>query len=383
MQVDLFAKLTESGIITGVGHGGVQITQDQRDKAGQRLADFFDPEKLGEYSLKECYVDLTGDNFVTGRISECDQRKLRENFGHGSSRLTESITSSTFAEMMEDTLNKRVQIEYSAVEMYDAFQAIASMVPVNDFREQNRPVIGGYGSLPTVAEAAAYGALTSPTDTKESYSVGKRGGTEVVTLEAIKNDDANVVAGIPRRLAVAAKRTLCEFAFNFFVTNPNMTDAAAWVSAAHNNIGTTALSSAAISAGRLAMMNQTERDSGKKAPVLPSLLLLPFELQEAGFDILGQRGTNNDKSFLQEQNIKIVTVPTWTDVNNWFLLASPSIYPALELGFLDNKRDPEIFLQNDPSSGSVFSNDQLTYKIKHVYSGVPLAYQPVFGSIVA
>ena len=43
--------------------------------------------------------------------------------------------------------------------------------------------------------------------------------------------------------------------------------------------------------------------------------------------------------------------------------------PVIEIGFLDGQQDPELFMQDMPNVGSMFSNDQLTYKIRHIYGG--------------
>jgi hypothetical protein len=41
----------------------------------------------------------------------------------------------------------------------------------------------------------------------------------------------------------------------------------------------------------------------------------------------------------------------------------------LEIGFLDGREEPELFIQDMPNTGSMFSNDKLTYKLRHIYGG--------------
>ena len=38
-------------------------------------------------------------------------------------------------------------------------------------------------------------------------------------------------------------------------------------------------------------------------------------------------------------------------------------------GFLGGREEPELFVQDMPNVGSMFSNDKLTYKIRHIYGG--------------
>ena len=37
------------------------------------------------------------------------------------------------------------------------------------------------------------------------------------------------------------------------------------------------------------------------------------------------------------------------------------------MGFLDGREDPELFVQDAPTVGSLFSSDEITYKIRHIY----------------
>lgn len=106
--------------------------------------------------------------------------------------------------------------EYRAAVDFDGWRQVVNVVPLSDFRMQHRTRWGGYGDLPSVAEGADYQPLTSPTDEEATYKAGKKGGTEDVTLEMIKNDDVGAIRRIPTKLSRAAKRTLAKFVFDFF-----------------------------------------------------------------------------------------------------------------------------------------------------------------------
>ena len=154
------------------------------------------------------------------------------------------------------------------------------MVPVTDFRTQERPRLGGYGNLPAVAQGDPYTALTSPSDEKATYAVTKRGGTEDLTLEMIRNDDVGAIRRLPTELALAAANTLYEFVFDFIRTNPTIYDTKALFHADHGNLGTTALDATSFAAARLAMIQQVRAGSGKRLNIGPATVLVPFELQE-------------------------------------------------------------------------------------------------------
>ena len=250
----------------------------------------------------------------------------------------------------------------------DAWKKVATWGPVSDFRVQERVRMGGYGNLPAVAEGAPYGALSSPGDDKATYAVSKRGGTEDVTLEAIKHDDVQALRRIPAELALAAKNTLYEFVFDFFKNNPVIHDGKALFHADRGNLFTEALSAEAFAKHRLAMLRQTRAGSGKRLATQPAVLLVPFELQEKAYDLF-VRGQNLDKTFVQTINPEIIPVAYWTDASDWCTVADPLRLPVLEIGFLDGREEPELFIQDMPNTGSMFSNDKLTYKLRHIYGG--------------
>lgn len=365
---DYVARITESGTVRVpmFGNGSIQV-QDRSVSIKDMLDAFFDPthkEHRSVQSLRECYIEITGDRRVTGQLRECDMGRIAESLGV----MRESVASTTWGDALGDSITRRMQAVYTGLTNLDAWKRVATWGPVNDFRTQERIRIGGYGNLPAVLQGAAYAALTSPGDDKATYAVTKRGGTEDVTLEAIKNDDVQTLRRIPVELALAAKNTLYEFVFDFFRTNGVIYDTKALYHVDHNNLFTAAFSAAEYATHRLSMLKQTRSGSGKRLATPPKTLLVPFELEEAAFNAF-QRATNLDKTFVQSNVPDIIGVNYWTDANDWCTVADTSILPVLEIGFLDGREDPELFVQDAPNAGSMFSNDKLTYKIRHIYGG--------------
>ncbi len=342
--------------------------EDSAIKIDDMLDAFFDPahkEHRNVRSFKECYITITGDRNVTGLLRNCDRNRLIAAAGD---TFREAVGSDTFGNVLGNAITRRMQALFTAGTNLQAWRKVATNVPVNDFRTQERTRIGGYGNLPIVLERAAYTQLATPGDGKATYAVAKRGGTEDVSLEAIKNDDVGVLRRIPLELNLAAANTLNEFVFDFFRTNPLIHDGLALYHATHGNLFTTALSSNQFAAHRLAMLKQTRAGSGKRNAVSPSILMVPFELQELAYDLF-VRGQNNDKTFAQTLNPEIIPVDYWTDGNDWVTLADPLRLPVLEVGFLDGNEEPELFIQDSPTGGSMFANDVLKYKIRHIYGG--------------
>lgn len=370
-EIAYLAPMGRGGTVMDLGDDPVfRITEGRHGKVGKMLDALFDPRDGSVTSIRECYLDITGDRRFTGRIRNCDQGRLRE-----------ALESQTFADVLGDAISRRMVQDYNAPSVYDVYKDLVRVVPVSDFREQQRVRWGGYGDLPIVGEADPYLSLTSPTDEAATYAVSKRGGLETITLETIANDDMGVVLDVPRRLAKAAKRTVSKFVLNTFRTNAPIYDGKALFHADHGNLGTAALSSDAVGAGRIAMKRQTEKDSGERLGIPPRFLWVPDELEQGAFNLF-RRDTNQDADFIQSLKLDVRPVWCWDDPNDWMLSADPTEVPIMELGYLNGSEEPQLFIQDSPTSGSLFSNDQVTYKVRHVFGGAVLDYRGVYKSVV-
>lgn len=393
-QVQLFGRLEQANVVLPSPGSAqrVEITKGRRDKFVEALDEFFGVKQAdGKVTLvaspklvsfRTLYGDFTGDRNVTGRLSEA-------------TRLTEALDSTTFDQILADSITRRMVAEYQLASQAQWRGTIAEVVPVSDFRTQRRMRFGGYGNLSTVAQGAPYPAMTSPTDEEATYTPAKRGGTEQITIEMIANDDVGVIRRIPQRLGRAAAQTLYEFVFDFMRTNAAIYDATALAAAGHgNNISTTALSSTQLSTLRNRMKQQTDMSNGKRLGLNAKYLWVPTELEELAFQItmamravpdasLAAQAEPAAPNFIQKIGIEARVVDYWTDTNNYWLTADISQAPMIEIGFVGGREEPELFVQDQPNVGSMFSNDQLTYKLRHVYGGGVLDYRGFAGGIVA
>ncbi|MBK6402094.1 MAG: hypothetical protein IPP18_10730 [Rhodocyclaceae bacterium] len=365
------ARFAESGRVDLAGLVPDIQVEDRAVKMADMLDAFFDPAHKDHRSVgsfREAYIEFTGDRHVTGQYAQCDQARLRESAG---ASFREALDSTSWADALGNSITRRMQQIYVGEPDLQAWRKVATVGRVNDFRSQERFRVGGYGNLPAVAEGGAYAALTSPGDDKATYAATKRGGLETVTREMILNDDVNAIRRIPAELALAAGNTLYEFVFDFFRTNPTVWDAVALYHASHANLFTAALDATQFAAHRLAMVKQARAGSAKRMGVSPATVLIPFELQETAYNLF-VRNQNLDKTFVQTINPEVIVVSYWTDANDWVTVADPMKLPVLEISFMNGQETPELFVQDMPNVGSMFSNDKLTYKIRHEYGGAVL-----------
>jgi hypothetical protein len=330
-------------------------------------------------SIKQAYQDITGDVNMTGQ-APADRR------------FTESLLTTDWTSIMAATMNRRMVRDYGLLGL-DTWRAFVDVVSVNNFKQQERVRFGGYANLATVAQGGAYLPIVSPTDEKATYTPAKRGGTEDITLEMMTNDDVGSVTKIPQRMARAAAQTLHEFVYDFIYPNVNPViydTAVLYITAGgfpHANYGTAALGTdgVALAAARLRMKKQVMKDNSKRLGIRARYLVVPQDLETIAYGLCvpayGQY--NNVPTFLQYQGLVPIVVDYWTDLTDWCLVADRSDIVGLEVGFVNGQETPELFVSDIPNVGSYFTNDKITYKIRHIYGGAITDFRAFDGSVVA
>lgn len=129
------------------------------------------------------------------------------------------------------------------------------------------------------------------------------------------------------------------------------------------------------------MLKQAEAGSNDRLGVGPRSLVVPLDLVETANNLFN-RNTNNDKTFIQAMTMDIIAPWYWTDANDWCTVADPRDIPTIEIGFWNGEQEPQILVQDMPTVGSLFSNDQITYRIRHVYGGNVLDYRGMTKAVV-
>jgi len=360
----------------------VDVTENQ-----ETLANAFDGmfagEKIGAVtpfrSLREAYRAVTGHTPKYGDTEDEARQILAEAVEAFAStehrRLSESITSGSWASALGDSITRRAIAEYGAPRFGDWRKLCSEIVPVNDFRTQRRDRVGYYNVLSDVPESGTYPALTSPDDEEATYAVTKKGGTEDLTLETITNDNLGKVRQIPRKLGRSAQLTLARAIFiDILQANITIYDSVALFHAgSHGNTSALAVATAgSLNTARNAIMTQTV--PGETSGVLgaiPKYLAHPPELFEAVHGLLNPApGRTTDTPWY---GLEPLEVPLWTDADDWVLVAEG--VPTIEVGFLNGREEPEIIIQDAPASGSVFTADKITYKVRHIWGAGVLDYR--------
>jgi hypothetical protein len=287
-------------------------------------------------------------------------------------------------------MTKRVLADYAAQPKW--WQPLVIRTVISDFKQQQRIHLNDFASLSTVAENGAYTSLAWG-DTRETYTPAKRGNLVVVTLESIRNDDLYAIRRIPTKLAAAAVATINEFVAGLFTANGGagalLADAFPVFDAANHQGNSLAgpagaLSSATLQSALVTLLKMTN-SAGKRLGVQGRYLLVPPDLFYTARVLLESAqlpgGTSNDVNPVRGA-LEPISVPNFADTANWYVLADPGQIEMIELGFLDGREVPELIAQAAPDAGSVFTNDALAWKVRHVFGGAFLDYRGGYGAIV-
>ncbi len=392
-QRSLLAQLAAAGIVRDHGYArpeiGEQITEAEKIQAAfDRMFDLeIDTTRLGNirgfHSIREAYARVTGDPSVAGFSERSLLGQIRISEHAPLARITEAdTTTASFSYLLGTSMNKRLLKDYQAWPA--EWQKFCSIVPIRDFKQQTRVRLGAFGSLSTVAEDTAYTTITL-SDTAATYVPTKRGNLVSVSRETIVNDDLMAIRQIPTKLAVAAAYTLAEFVYGFLSSNPTIYDGAALftTSAPHNNLGNAALSTAAMQAGVTAMREQTNF-AGKRIGLRPRFLVVPPELEWTAMVATKSAGVpgspNNDINPMLGYVTPIVS-PQLTSATQWFLVADPMEVDTIEIGFVGGQVNPALFIQDQPLYGLNFTQDVISYKIRHEYGGAVVDFRGLYRGI--
>lgn len=367
------------------GSAAVRVTEEAQDKARKRLEATFAGDWVNGFTrLSEAFFAVTGEH--PGRwfddTAGMAHHIVRESWGGptagdgGGFRATEALTTTSWGEVLADVMNKRLMMEYARPDL-QLWSRLVTTSNFIDFRSQKIIRVGGYGTLPTVNEGAPYQELTSPTDEQVTYSPSKRGGIESYTWEMAINDDLRRLVAIPRALALAAAVTLNQAIWDIFTTNPNLADGnPLFDNTNHGNSASgTTLSETGLNTLRQKMRDQTAYgdQTGTPLGLTPDFLLVPNELEDQANKLTkGPALLPAGTSYASDQpnlhaGMEYIVVDRWTDSNDYIVMAGPTKAPTIEVGFLQGRVNPELFVQDDPTVGSMFSADKVTWKIRHVW----------------
>lgn len=330
---------------------------------------------------------------VIKSLQEAAQAELDS--GMYSRLLQEAASTTDFPSIMANTLYKVMLKSYQEYPSTWT-QIVSETSSLKDFKEQTRTRFSESDNLLEVGEHGEY-KDSSLQDEKVKYIPKKFGRMFGVSWEALINDDMAEIKKQPQRFGRAAARTIDYDIWQFVRGNPNIYDGTALFTNAHANASNGGamdqnLSEATLATAFTGMIKQADL-KGYPIRIVPKFLVCSPQQEIKVWKLLNTiqgaiptTGLANDP--LSGQN-PMVHSPTarnffagkltpifvpWLDADEWYLVADPGQWDTIEVGFLNGKKEPDLFVQ-DGNLGTAFERDQIRYKVRIVWGKGLLDYR--------
>lgn len=270
------------------------------------------------------------------------------------------MTTSDLPAILGDSVNRTMRQSYAAAP--SGLKRVARQTTARDFRSKHRIQMSAAPALLPVNEHGEFQA-GSIADQEETYKLGTFGRIIGFTRQSFVNDDLGALNDITRRMGIAAAQFEAQFLADLVEANANMADGHAVFSSNHANLAGTgaALSDTTLTAGRLAMRQQTD-PSGQMIDASPKFLVVPDELESLG-----------QKTLTAVQSIQTSDVNIWTFLSlvveprlsafAWYLVSDPAQIDGLEYAYLEGEQGPQLF------SEVGFDVDGIRFKVRLDFGG--------------
>lgn len=379
MAVDRMFDLTQEDMQFAVGHERLDHKPFFEDLELRSKQDFDEYDQVPAFSsIREMYTFFTGDPEVTGRFN---RKRLPADL-----RASMDITSGTFSYVLGNTLGRRLVQAYRRMD-YKENLLVSVKKPVTDFRQQEAVLVGGFPDIETVdPESGDFQEISTATDEESTYTIGQKGNLLTITRKTIINDDMSLIKRLIDGFGRAFARTHGKYAWAFLIDNANCSDATAWFTSGHGNLGAAALTHATALVAYLALAKTTEKDSSERIGLLdmpdiklnlihpPDLISLAGMVESEDFYYSTNDLTDKVPNPLKGK-IKAHMLSLLTDTADWALLMPPNIIDMVEMGYLNGREEPEFFVADSPQAEQVFVADKIRHKGRHEYAGAVIDWR--------
>jgi hypothetical protein len=332
--------------------------------------------------IRELYLLLTGDRDFRGKI---DLDLVPQQLAYSTSGANADTT--TMAELTRNVMNKVLIAQLDLLTEYNWWRQIARIDNFPSLQQVSWVRYGGigYGSgtgLPTVAEKGEYQQLYWEDDRTTGTWV-KKGGYLPLSLEMIDRDDLQGWRDVPRQLAVAEAVTISSVISALFTDNSgagadlsdSVGDGYAFNTTRGNLItqplDQTNWDTAIDTMYKLSQLMNSNVSESRRIAARPRYALVPIELESQAITAVTSAvlpSTPGDrrpgKRILPEGNV--ITVPHWTNADNWAALADPALMPFVGVAFRFGET-PEIFMPAD-TNHILWLHDVLPIKVRWFFA---------------
>jgi cation transport regulator ChaB len=352
----------------------------------RNVQDYQEYDKVPAFrGIREAYSFFTGDPEITGFFN---RKNLAPEL-----RARMDINSSTFTYVLGNTLGRRLMAEYAKPDYLERL-LVSVEKPVKDFRSQEAVKVGGFPDLATVdPETADYAEIAAITDEEVTYTIIQKGNLLSISRKTIINDDISILGRAIAKLGRVARRTLAKYIWDMYISNGTCTDATAVFTSGHGNLGATALSHSTALTAWKALAAMTEKDSGEYLGLLDGNVMVNLVGPPALKDSIGKV---EKEEFYYSSNDLTTKLPNSlfgqikghtlsllaADANDWYMILPPDMVELIEMGYLNGRKEPELFVADSPQSEQVFVADKIRHKIRFEFAGASLDYVGAYKAVV-
>jgi ATP-dependent protease ClpP protease subunit len=367
--------------------GAVQVLRDEGDTARDAVRaaiDFkFDAKaKLPEFAqqyrgarwmdLARASVEQAGGRTLGASPSDIARAALNLP-GH---QIKAMGTTSDFPGLLANNLSKRLLAAYDNAAEARAFLRFSFVRRLPDFKTARTVEIGMAPALTLVPEGATV-TMGVIGEASETYTLGTYSRRQVLSYQALINDDLGAFDRLPQAWANAAANLEASIVWGLFNTNPNLASGNAWFSAANANTAAGTMIVDSIGAARAGIRAQTDA-SGQRLLVTPNVLIVPPALETGARALLAPQ--------VVPATVATTAVNPWvgafgepvvghflTDTNDYYVaVGAGSGFEPVEVAYLEGQEAPMVESFTDPAILGV------TTRCTHNFAAAPVTFRTIY-----
>ena len=306
--------------------------------------------------------DVSGNEFVGRSVRSLASACLPENeksnfFGMNNAAQVDfmmSHSTSDFPNILTGSVGRVLETLYK--ESPETFEAWAGAETVPDFREKDLHNVGSIENLKSLGEKGEVQYTTFETDSRTikiaSYALGLK-----VSRQMLVNDDLGVIRDVVSKFSISAKRTIGDMAYQVLIDNAKYTDGKSLFHSNHGNLlsgASSALSFESLTSLRTKMRQQKD-GQGHKLNIVPEYLIISPTLETTARTLLGStaqpdQANSGVANIVRDYQLKLVVDSRLDDLNgglSWFLAAGYNRQKTIAVGYLNGKRTPTLYQNNE------------------------------------
>lgn len=342
-------EVVEAGVMASLG-----VSDEDRMKLyGERVLEAARPyERMG---LQELFM----------LACQLDKIETPPIFGDGEQVIRAGFATNSLNSIVENVLGKQALLAYRAAEI-QAMQ-FCRLSSTRDFKKVSRVRMLGSGRFERVSKA---GELESGklADQKYENQLDTFGQVLFIDRQTVINDDLQVLADAASEIGHTGAEVINYLAVEALLgAGSDFFDASLGnllAGSTFSKFGETGLQNALLAFRKQKAGPGNKAKDKRPINIAPEIVLVPPEKEVEAQILFGSSdirpgGTSGDRGSFNpwRGRYKLISMPHLSDTSfqgasatAWYLLANPNRLPALELLFLNNRREPKVERVSPPAN---------------------------------